>query len=181
MRYVALLRGINVGGNNILKMADLAAIFSAADCEDVATYIQSGNVVFTATPQVAAKIALIVRAEVQAMCGFGCLLTLRSQPQMLAVLAANPFLQGKKPVTDEKQLHVAFLAEEPTPEQIATLDPNRSPGDGFRVVGSEVFLHMPNGMARTKITNQWLDSRLKTTSTVRNWNTVRKLAQMMAE
>ena len=69
----------------------------------------------------------------------------------------------------------------PTPERIATLDPNRSPGDEFRVIGREVFLYLPNGMARTKLSNQWLDSRLKTTSTVRNWNTVKTLAGMMAQ
>jgi uncharacterized protein (DUF1697 family) len=178
MRYVALLRGINLLNSRRIKMPALEAIFTASGAKNVRSYIQSGNIVFTAPASALKKIAVNVDREMNASHGFGCHLTTRTQPELEAIIAANPFADR---LCDGKTLHVVFLADMPTPEQVATLDPNRSPGDEFRVIGREVFLYLPNGMARTKLSNQWLDSRLKTTSTVRNWNTVRKLAEMMAE
>lgn len=78
-----------------------------------------------------------------------------------------------------KELHVHFLAELPTAQAVKALDPNRSAPDAFRVVGREVYLHMPNGMGRTKLTSTYLDSRLQTVGTARNWATVQKLLEMM--
>jgi uncharacterized protein (DUF1697 family) len=84
------------------------------------------------------------------------------------------------PYTDLDHSHVVFLASEPTPALVAQMDPNRSAPDQFTVLGREIFLHMPNGMGRTKLTNAYFDSKLKTVSTVRNWRTVLKLLAMMA-
>jgi len=76
-------------------------------------------------------------------------------------------------------LNVYFLADMPDPAAVKSLDPERSPGDTFVVKGREVFLHLPNGMARTKLTNAYFDSKLKTVSTARNWKTVGKLVELM--
>lgn len=173
--YVALLRGINVGGKNMLPMADLVAIFAAAGCRDVRTYIQSGNVVFAASGSIAERIAGVVSKEISAGLGLKVPVVLRSSDELRDVVARNPFL--KKGV-DPVPLHVAFLAEAPARSRIASLDPQRSPGDSFVVRGRDVYLHVPNGMARTKLTNAWLDSKLATTSTFRNWRTVLKLLEM---
>jgi uncharacterized protein (DUF1697 family) len=174
--YVALLRGINLLGHRRISMPALEAIFTSSGAKNVRSYIQSGNVVFEAPAGSLKRIAAHVEKEVNRGHGFQCIFTTRSADEMAAVVAGNPF---KKKVCDGKTLHVVFLADAPSGEKIALLDPNRSPGDEFRVVGREVYLYLPNGIARTKLSNQWLDSKLKTMSTVRNWNTVNNLAEMM--
>ncbi len=175
--YAALLRGVNVGGKNRLPMADLAAIFTAAGCARVRTYIQSGNVVFEATENELRNVAANVEAEVAKRFGFRCVFVTRLREEIEAVLKSSPFSAE----ADEKWLHVYFLAQVPTKVAVAGLDAERSPGDRFHVAGREVYLLLPNGMARTKLTNAFFDGKLKTMSTARNWATVKKLAEMMAE
>ncbi len=173
--YIALLRGINMGGKNKLPMAALAALFADAGCTDVRTYIASGNVVFRATPSKAAKLAADIAARIEKSFGLKVPVVLRSAEELAAVVNGNPFLQAGLPDTN---LHVMFLADTPGADKLALLDPNRSPGDRFEVRGREIFLHLPNGVADCKLANQWFDSRLKTVSTGRNWRTVLKLHEM---
>lgn len=173
-RHVALLRGINVGGKNRLPMKELSALFEGAGCTDVATYIQSGNVVFSSTD--AAKAALRVQQEIARLFRFDAPVVTRTADEMRRVLDANPFLRAGAP---EEQLHVAFLRDLPAPAQVASLDPARSPPDEFAVDGREVFLRMPDGVARSKLTNAWMDAKLSTVSTARNWRTVRALVEML--
>ena len=173
--YVALLRGINVGGKNALRMAALVEIFSRAGCEDVRTYIQSGNVVFSARPTTAERIPSLVTAEIADRFGIRTPIVLRSSGELRRATSANPFLKaGAAP----DALHVAFLADLPHRARRSALDPRRSPGDSFSLRGRELYLHLPNGVARTKLTNAYIDSTLGTTSTLRNWRTVLKLLEM---
>ncbi len=173
--HVALLRGINVGGKNKLPMKDLAAIFAAHGASDVRTYIQSGNVVFRASKSVAAKLPRLAGEAIEARFGHRPPIVLRTREELLAVLSANPFLARG---ADEKALHVGFLEAKPTEARIAALDPDRSPGDAFAVIGREIYLHLPNGGARSKLTNAYFDSKLATISTMRNWRTVNELAAL---
>jgi uncharacterized protein (DUF1697 family) len=173
--YVALLRGVNVGGKNRLPMAALSAMFERAGCTDVRTYIQSGNVVFCATPPVAAQVGAQVSAAIAKQLGLRVPLVLRSAKELRAVAVGNPFLsQGE----DLKRLHVVFLERPPSSSARAALDPARSPPDRFVAQGRELYLCCPNGMARTKLTNDYLDRTLGTVSTVRNWNTVLALCEL---
>ncbi len=170
--HVALLRGINVGGRNRLPMADLAAVFAAEGCAEVRTYIQSGNVLFLAPAARAGGLAGAVEGAIAARFGFRVPVVIRTASDLARVARGNPFLAaGADPAT----LHVAFLAGPPAPARVAALDPRRSPPDAFAVRGREVYLHFPNGVARSRITNAWLDAALRTTSTVRNWRTVLEL------
>ncbi len=173
--WVALLRGINVGGKNSLPMKELAAIFEKAGARAVVTYIQSGNVVFEAGAKEAAKLPAAVGAAIAVRHGFSSPVVLRSEAELRAVAESNPFLVAGE---SEELCHVAFLAARPAAKLVSALDPDRSPGDRFAVVGREVFLHCPKGYGQTKLTNQWLDSKLATVSTVRNWRTVRKLLEL---
>jgi uncharacterized protein (DUF1697 family) len=175
MTHLALLRGINVGGKNVLPMKDLAQMFSAAGSSNVRTYIQSGNVIFEATSG-APKIAQVVTAQVEKRYGFRVPMVLRTSAQLIKTIRGNPFLPK---VADQRWLHVYFLADPPNAQAIASLDPARSAPDAFHVLGQEIYLHVPNGMGRTKLTNAYFDSKLSTTSTARNWSTVLKLAEMM--
>jgi uncharacterized protein (DUF1697 family) len=175
MKHVALLRGINVGGKNILPMKDLARMFGEAKCSNVLTYIQSGNVIFE-TAAGAPKVAELVQAKIERQFGFRVPMVLRTHEQLLKTIRDNPFLPA---VSDHRWLHVYFLADPPKASSIAGLDPARSAPDAFQVLGQEVYLHLPNGMARTKLTNAYFDSKLSTTCTARNWATVLKLSEMM--
>lgn len=176
-RYVALLRGINVGGKNMLPMKELAAMFVAAGCGEVTTYIQSGNVVFSADAKVAAGLAGVITRQIEERFGIRVPVVLRSAAEMMAVLRANPFLKAG---AIEEMLHVYFLAGMPGAGDVAGLDAGRSAPDAFEVVGREIYLQLPNGMARTKLTNAYFDSKLRTVSTARNWRTVGKLFELMA-
>ena len=173
--YTALLRGVNVGGKNKLPMKDLVAMFAAAGCADVRSYIQSGNVVFRASAALAERVPGIITSEVADRFGFRAPVVLRSADELEAVRRGNPYL---RPGVDVEALHVLFLADRPSRERVAALDPDRSPPDSFAVRGREIYLHCPNGIARTKLTNDYFDSRLATTTTGRNWKTVLALVEM---
>jgi uncharacterized protein (DUF1697 family) len=173
--FVALLRGINVAGKNKLPMVKLVEIFSECECVDVRTYIQSGNVVFAASPKTAKCIASAVTERIASSFGLRVPVVLRSGAELEKVARGNPYLKAG---ADSESLHVAFLADAPDRRQGKALDPKRSPGDSFELRGRDLYLHLPNGVARTKLTNAYFDSTLGTTSTVRNWRTVLQLLEM---
>lgn len=173
--HVALLRGVNVGGKNRLPMADLAAMFTKAGGRDVATYIQSGNVVFRAAPAASARVSQAVSRAISQSFGFTVPLVIRTAEEMLAASRENPFLAAG---ADPETLHLGFLADLPAAAGVASLDDNRSPPDRFLVRGRDIYFHFPNGLARSKLTNAYFDSRLSTTTTVRNWRTVLALVEM---
>ena len=173
--FVALLRGINVGGKNKLPMKDLVAMFERAGCVTTRHYIQSGNVVFSAAPALAAKIPAVVAAAIEKGFGLRVPVVVRSEKELRAVATANPFVAAG---VDLDALHVMFLADQPSKAGVAALDPARSPPDEFVVNGREVYLACPNGVGRTKLSNAWFDTKLGTISTARNWRTVLKLVAM---
>ena len=176
--YVALLRGINVGGNNKLPMKDLVAIFERAGCARVRSYIQSGNIVLEAEAEVAVGLAARVSAEIERRFRMRVPVMLRTARELRAVARKNPLLEAGASV---ESLHVIFLAEGPGKSRAATLDPDRSPPDTFVVKGREIYLSCPNGVGRSKLTNAWFDAKLGTVSTGRNWRTVLKLVEMCDE
>ncbi len=176
--YLALLRGINVGGKNSIRMLDLAAIFAEAGCKDVRTYIQSGNVLFNATPALAKKLPALITQAIEARLAIRIPVVLRTREQLQAAIAANPYPEA---VLSPKLLHLVFLADSPTASSIASLDPNRSAPDRYSVKDRDIYLCLATGAADTKLTNAYFDSRLKTISTGRNWLTVTKLLELMQD
>jgi uncharacterized protein (DUF1697 family) len=173
---VALLRGINVGGKNKLPMSALSEMFVEAGCKDVRTYIQSGNVIFRSPAKASAGIARKVTAAITERFGYSTPVILRTVDQLREVTLHNPYLQaGANP----EALFVMFLAGQPASAGVAALDPNRSSPDLFHVRGQEIYLHILNGVANSKLTNAYFDSKLATVSTSRNWRTVNKLLELM--
>jgi uncharacterized protein (DUF1697 family) len=175
--HVALLRGINLGGRR-LPMKDLAAVFRDAGCENVQTYIQSGNVVYGADPALAGRLPALIEEAIAERFGLDVPIVTRTAAEIDDVVSRNPFL---KPGADLKTLHVAFLKDRPAASRVAALEPSRSPPDAFVLRGREIYLRCPNGVARSKLTTQYFDSRLRTISTARNWRTVLKLQEMARE
>jgi uncharacterized protein (DUF1697 family) len=176
MIYLALLRGINVGGKNKLPMKDLVDEFVHAGCGEVRTYIQSGNVIFRADPGISARLPGLITTQIQKRFGYQVPVVLRTTEQIGHVIENNPFIAAG---VAEDELHVLFLADIPATARIAGLDPDRSPPDRFELRGQEVYLQLPRGVAASKLTNQYFDSKLATTSTGRNWRTVTQLFAMM--
>ncbi len=172
---VALLRGINVGGKHKLPMKSLVTMFEEAGCTNVRSYIQSGNVVYEAGSALARRIPVTIGAAIAEEFGFEVPVITRSAGEIRRAVRANPFLERGG---DENALQVAFLADRPSKAKVSGLDPDRSPPDEFAVRGREVYLWCPNGLARTKLTNAYLGSKLGTTSTIRNWRTTLKLREL---
>lgn len=175
--YVALLRAVNVGGRNRLPMSDLVAMFEEAGCREVRTYIASGNVVYSATRACAERVPRAVARAIKERFGFESPVIVRTGAEMAAAAREHPHADG---AAAEKLLHVMFLEGTPAPERIRALDPRRSPGDEFEVRGREVYVRYAQGAGETKLTNTCLEKALGTAGTMRNWRTVRKLAEMAA-
>ncbi|MEQ4300488.1 DUF1697 domain-containing protein [Plantactinospora sp. B6F1] len=177
-RYVALLRGVNVGSGNRIGMADLRRIVTDLGHDDVRTYLQSGNVVFgvadKADPQ---RLGSRVRKAIAEELGLDVPVLVRSGPELTALAGANPYTKANP---DEVKLLVAFLAELPDPGLAAEL---AVPGTDtaeftFAGTGREIYLHYPDGYGRTRFDNAYLEKRLAVASTTRNWKTVRALTDL---
>ncbi|MFC9291990.1 DUF1697 domain-containing protein [Streptomyces sp. NPDC057052] len=175
-KYVALLRGINVGGHARIAMKDLREVFGELGFDEVQTYLQSGNVVF-ADPAGTAPGELRERIEKRLADGLGVPagVLLRTGESLGRTVAANPYLDRED---DPAKLHVTFLAETPTAEQATAL--RTPPGETaeFTLLGDEIHLHVPDGYGRTKLNNAFIERRLGIVTTTRNWKTVNALHGM---
>ncbi len=176
--HVALLRGINVGGKNKLLMRDLAAMFSETGCDDVRTFIQSGNVVFRAGSALTRRVPDLIGEVIASRFGYRIPVVTRTAGELAAIIQANPFPGVAAEVGRLGQLHVGFLADRPEAAAVDALDPDRSPPDEFAVVGREVYSYCPQGFASTRLTTRYFESNLSTTMTARNWKTVLKLHEL---
>ncbi|HWI51103.1 MAG TPA: DUF1697 domain-containing protein [Symbiobacteriaceae bacterium] len=170
MVYIALLRGINVGGHKLIKMADLKAMCEAMGLAQVQTYIQSGNVLFVSSEE-AEPLRRRIEQQIQAVFGFDVPLALRTLAQWERIIAACPF-----PADDG--LCVAVLAEAPTPEGIDRLLAHKIEEDELSAAGSEVYLLYRQPIHKSKLTTNLLEKRLGVPATVRNWQTMNKLAAL---
>lgn len=174
--FVALLRGINVGGKNKLPMSELKELFSSLGFEDVVTYVQSGNVVFRSRARGTQRVAASIEEGIADTFGISVTVLLRTQAELEQIAGGNPFLSGE--AADHSKLHVVFLDRRPKAAAVAQLDPDRSPPDEFSVRGSEVYLHLPRGAGRSKLTIDYFERRLGVRATARNWKTLTKLLEL---
>ena len=176
--YAALLRGINVGRNKRIGMADLRALVESLGHESVRTHLQSGNIVFD-TPQRSAKpLEGALEKAIAAELGMDVTVIVRRSDELAAVVDASPF-EGR--TDDPKQLHVAFLSEAPKAAAVKGFGAEDFAPDELEVIGREVHLLYPKGYARTKLTNAVLEKRLGVRATSRNWRTVTALADLTSK
>jgi uncharacterized protein (DUF1697 family) len=171
MRWVCLLRAVNVGGRGKVPMAELRRVCTALGLEDVETYIQSGNVVFT--PPGTGRDELARRLEEAIADAFGVSTTaiLRSGGELAAVVDGHPF------GGDTSQTYVTFLARKPPREAVRRVESLDVAPDRVAVAGAHVYLHFPNGLGRSK-TPGLVDRSLGVPGTNRNWRTVETLARL---
>lgn len=172
-RYVALLRGINVGGNKMVSMSRLRELLEGLGYTSVATLLQSGNAVFTAKDKNAVRVGQQIEAVIRKEFGFDVLVVIRSRDELASAIEANP-LRGAD--EEPSKFLVTFLAGAVDPKVIG--DPAVYRPDEFRIAGLEIYARFPNGAGRSKLAAVLAGPRLGATATARNWNTVRKLLEL---
>ncbi len=171
---IALLRAINVGGRNKLPMAELRTLLGELGHSEIRTYIQSGNAVFHSSSEDLGAVSRQLSSAILERFGLVVPVIARTPSQLVHVAEHCPFAAD----ADPKHLSVVFLDGTPTAEAVASADRSTYLPDTFEVVGDVVYLHVPTGLGRTKLTLPWLQRRLKVTGTARNWRTVHKLIDM---
>ncbi|MEW6159174.1 MAG: DUF1697 domain-containing protein [Verrucomicrobiota bacterium] len=174
-KYIALLRGINVGGHNLVPMARLKSIFQACDFEEVQTYLQSGNVVFQPGSRIDERLLVEkITARLDEAFPFQIKFVLRTAKELSRVISRNPF--ATRTGIAKEHLHVVFLAN-----PVATIETSVLPtAKGEQVIfdGDTIYLHLPFGSGRSKVNNNWFEKTCGVTATTRNWNTVRALERL---
>ncbi|MBN9256496.1 MULTISPECIES: DUF1697 domain-containing protein [unclassified Mesorhizobium] len=172
--FVALFSGINVGGNRIVKMAELAAFFGQLGCSDVKTYVQSGNVVFRAEDADAGTLTSKIEAAFEKKWGFHSRIMVRDVDWFRRLVAANPYPEA---ADAPKTLHAYALEREPTSEEIARLAEKCTGPERFEVRRDVLYLHAPDGLGKSVFANL-IPRVLKVPGTARNWRSVQALLEM---
>ncbi|MDF2628764.1 MAG: cytoplasmic protein [Symbiobacteriaceae bacterium] len=170
--YVALLRGINVSGHRMIKMTELQRMCEALGLGRVRTYIQSGNVLFESDEE-RGTLRRQIEAQIEATFGFDVPVVLRTAAEMEQIVAGSPWAPG-----EGESLHVALLADAPSPDGVARLAAVDTGSDEYRLVGQEVYLLYRQPSHKSKLSNALLEKKLGVASTLRNWQTVTKLAAL---
>lgn len=171
-KYIALLRGINVGGKNILPMKELVPIIESMGARDVSTYIQSGNVVFTSAIAQREHWCEKLTQKVQELKGFSPQLLLLSKADLNRAIENNPF-----PVDDPKSLHFFFLAQDPVRDKLVELEKIKVDTERYHLKERIFYLYTPDGFGRSKLAER-VEKILGVPTTARNWNSIVKLAQL---
>ncbi len=170
-KYICLLRGINVGGKNIIKMAELRSALPEIGWENAETLIQSGNIIFESKSNIAKPDA--ITRLIKEHWGYDVRAQIVSARRWIQVVANNPFQHA-----DKKHLHLTLLEEKPKRQLVEEIREQDFGDDEFAVELNCIYLLCPNGVSRTRLTNNFFERKLKTAATTRNWNTVLKLFKM---
>ena len=176
VRSVALLRGINVGGKRPVPMAELRDVFEAAGLDDVRTYVQSGNVVFSHDERDAVVLTDRLEQAIAERFGSDVAVVLRTADELEAVVRANPYAD-LVPLAPATALHVTFLDRRMEPSVLSVEGADFAPEE-LAVVGRDVYLFLPGGIGRSKLAARVARQVAPVRATTRNWNTVRKLREL---
>jgi uncharacterized protein (DUF1697 family) len=175
---VCFLRGINVSGKNMIKMADLTALFKGFGFADVLTYLQSGNVVFSNNKGLnESELSDLITTRIKKKLGFDVPVLFRTQTEIESILTNNNFINKEK--SDSDRLYVTMLEEHPEKSKIDSLMLSDFSPERFEISGREVYLFCPDGYGRAKLNNNFFEKKLGITATTRNWNTIKAVADMM--
>ena len=170
-RYVAFLRAVNVGGNMIMKMADLKRMFEAAGLEDVQTYIQSGNVIFDSGEADAASLEKEIESALKKATGKEIRLFVRTLREIQTIASKGPFT-----AETGETIHVVFLREKPGKKQQQALLALRSDADDFAIKGREVY-NLRHDRQKSVFSNNLTEKILEMPATTRNLTTIKKIAE----
>lgn len=172
---ISMLRGVNVGGRNKIKMDDLRGLCASLQLRDALTHLQSGNLIFRSSAGNAASLASKLEKAIERSFGFHCDVILRTPAELKDAISRNPFT-GRD--LDPSKVLVYFLSAEPSAEARAKVAQIRSDPEELHIHARELFIYFPNGMGRPKLSMPAVERALKTPGTGRNWNTVTKLLEI---
>lgn len=178
MRYIAILRGINVGTGRQVPMADLKKLCGNLGLQNVQSYIQSGNVIFDlAKPEQISVLENRLQLAFTENFGFEIPVIVRTVEEWIESIAQNPYLKEEN--VDIDRLHLTFLKELPKPELIEKIKVYQYLPDRYEIIGRNVFIFCAAGYGTSKLVNSFFESKLKVPATTRNWKTVIKLHEMI--
>jgi uncharacterized protein (DUF1697 family) len=172
--YIALFRGINVGGSHMLPMKNLKALLEQNGCVDVQTYIQSGNAIFRSAVSHGDRLAKQVTAAVLRSSGFEPRVLVLTLNDLERAAANNPFAEAEE---NPKSVHLFFLAEPPTKPDLKSMEALKATTERFALKGKVLYLHTPDGFGRSKLAAR-AERLLGVDATARNWRTVTTLLDM---
>lgn len=173
---ICMLRGVNVGGHNMIKMDALRSLCESLELQNAQTYVQSGNVVFNTKEKDISRLSKRIAAEIEGQFNFRPEVMLRTTSDLREVISKNPF--AKRPDIEPGKLLVFFLASDPGPEARKKVLQIKTDPEELHINGSELYIYFPNGVGKTKLSFPLIDRILKTQGTGRNWNTVTKLLEI---
>ncbi|GAC1443484.1 MAG: DUF1697 domain-containing protein [Chloroflexota bacterium] len=172
VKYIALVRGINVGGYKKVSMADLREVLTSLGHTDVSTYIQTGNAIFTSPREDREQLTAEIQERVARDVGLDIVVMLWTPEELGKVIGANPFPDA---TATPARLFVCFLSAPVDEATQSVLEPGRFAPDEFRFVDRVMYILCPNGAAESRLTNDLLERRLGVRATSRNWKTVTAL------
>jgi uncharacterized protein (DUF1697 family) len=173
---ISMLRGVNVGSHNRIKMDALRSLYESLKLEGPQTYVQSGNVLFRTKDKNMSQLAKKIQDGIERKFGFRPEVIVRTTEELRNAIAANPF--SKRRDIEPGKLLVTFLAAEPAPGVESTLDAFKAYPEELRLKGRELYIYFPNGAGKSKLPWSSVEKWLKVTGTARNWNSVTKMLEM---
>ena len=173
---ISMLRGINVGGHNKIKMDALRALYESLKLQDAQTHVQSGNVIFRSDERDIARLTKRIEEGIERKFGFRPSVILRTVAEMKDVIARNPF--AKRRGIEPGKLLVSFLASDPGEEGREKVRQMKCDPEEMRIERREIYIYFPNGAGHSKLPWAGLGKMLKTAGTARNWNSVTKMMEM---
>jgi uncharacterized protein (DUF1697 family) len=173
---ISMLRGVNVGGHNKIKMEALRALYESLRLRDAQTYVQSGNVIFRTDERDVSRLTKRIEDAIEKKFGFRPDVILRTAAEMREVIARNPF--AKRRGIQPGKLLVSFLASDPGEEGREKIRQMKCDPEELRIEGREIYIYFPNGAGHSKLPWAGLGKMLKTAGTGRNWNSVTKMLEM---
>lgn len=176
IKYLALLRGINVSGHNMIKMDALKKMLENMGFQNVETYIQSGNVFFESEEENAAGIGFKIKQEISKVFGYDVPVIMVSKTDLELCFKNNLFLKEKE--CDSKKLYVAFISKELTPSAINELKISNFKPDEAAIDTTRIYIKYAIGAGKTNLDQKYIEKKLNVVATIRNWNTVTKLLEI---
>lgn len=176
IKYLALLRGINVSGHNMIKMDALKKMLENMGFQNVETYIQSGNVFLDSEEENAASVGFKIKQEISKEFGYDVPVIMVSKTDLELCFKNNPYLKEKE--CDVKKLYVAFISKELSPLAINDLKISNFKPDEAAIDSNRIYIKYAIGAGKTNLDQKYIEKKLNVVSTIRNWNTVTKLLEM---
>jgi len=180
MKYVSVLRGINVSGQKKIKMTDLKSLYESLELQNVVTYIQSGNVIFDANSKDKSELKAKIERAIEEEYEFHVPVEIRTHREISDIINNNP-LGPVDLQKDGTKVLVTFLSSQPMQDRISNLQHHVAAPEQLFVMGKEVYLYCPNGYGRSKLSNIFLEKKLGVGATTRNWKSVLKLHELSLE